>query len=268
MACSGRAYSGKASSRRACAPKLGLLILCTGTALFAQKVVSARAGLITFSQGPAFIDGKRVVLKVARFPQMKNGETLSTSRGRAELLLAPGVVLRMAENSRVRLESSLLSDTQVVIERGDALIEALQLPEGSRIQIRLGDTVTEMTRPGLFRFGTAQPMLRVFGGEAVVHSGQKSTLPVKRGMAVNLDDTLSVAKFDRKKADALHLWAARRSFDLFMSDPDAREKQNHWQSGGAGYVENKNFGVEFRVFLRRRLPPPSLGPQIPRAETQ
>ena len=36
-----------------------------------------------------------------------------------------------------------------------------------------------------------------------------------------------------------------------MSDPDAREKQNHWQPVGGGYVENKNFGVEFRAFMRR-----------------
>jgi hypothetical protein len=51
-----------------------------------------------------------------------------------------------------------------------------------------------------------------------------------------------------------------------MSDPEAREKQNHWQSAGSGYVENKNFGVVFRAFLRRRLPPSSISPAIPPAE--
>jgi ferric-dicitrate binding protein FerR (iron transport regulator) len=215
------------------------------------------------------VDGRRVVLKATRFPQMKNGETLSTAgRGRAELLLAPGVVLRLAENSQVRMEDTQLSDTRVAIERGDALIEVLQLPEGSRIQVGLADTITEFTRPGLYRFGTMQRTLRVYAGEALVRAGSSMTTPLRRGMAVSLDPTLAVEKFDRKQTDSLHAWSARRSFELFMSDPEARQKQNHWQSAGTGYIENKNFGVEYRVFVRRRPPPPALVPQVPRAESR
>src|SRR5436190_8688295 len=233
-----------------------LLIFCSLIGqLSAKKVVSARAGLITYVQGFASLYSRRVAIKATRFPQMKDGEALSTVRGRAELLLAPGVILRLAENSRVRLADTQLSDTHVEIERGDALIEVLQLPEGSRIQIHLAETVTEFTRTGLYRFGTAQKTLRVYGGEASVRSGSTSgSTPalVKRGMAVNLNSALAVEKFDRKQTDSLHAWAARRSFDLFMGDPEARQKQNHWQSAGAGYIENKNFGVEFRVFVRRR----------------
>ena len=235
--------------------------------LSAQKVVSARAGLITYIQGFASLDSRRVALKATRFPQMKDGEALSTARGRAELLLAPGVVLRLAENSRVRLTDTQLSDTQVEIERGDALIEVLQLQEGSRIQIHLADTVTEFTRTGVYRFGTAQKNLRVYGGEVSVRSGSMTVL-AKRGMSVNLESTLAVEKFDRKQTDALHAWAARRSFDLFMGDPEARQKQNHWQSGGAGYMENRNFGVEFRAYIRRRPPLQGAAPNVPRAESR
>jgi hypothetical protein len=235
--------------------------------LSAQKVVSARAGLITYVQGFASLDSRRVVIKTTRFPQMKDGEALSTARGRAEILLAPGVILRLAENSRVRLADTQLSDTHVEIQRGDALIEVLQLPEGSRIQIHLADTVTEFTRTGLYRFGTTQKTVRVYGGEASVRSGSMTAV-VKRGMTGSLNSTLALEKFDRKQTDALHAWAARRSFDLFMGDPEARQKQNHWQSAGTGYIENKNFGVEFRVFVRRRPPPQGVAPQIPRAESR
>jgi hypothetical protein len=245
-----------------CLGKLGRLLFGAGaviTQLNAQKVVSAHAGLITYLQGPAFVDGKRVILKTARFPQMKNGETLSTGRGRAELLLAPGVVARLSENSQLRMDDTDLADTRVTLLRGDALIEIVQLPEGNRIQVGLAETTTQLTRPGLYRFGT-QGTLRVFGGEALVHAGS-GTADVKRGMEVDLDPAinpgLTVKKFDRKQTDSLHAWAARRSFDLFISDPDAREKQSHWQNAGGGYVENKNFGVVFRAFMRRRLPPPS-----------
>jgi hypothetical protein len=50
-----------------------------------------------------------------------------------------------------------------------------------------------------------------------------------------------------------------------MSDPEAREKQTHWQLAGSGYVENKNFGVVFRGFLRRT-PLEFLTPQVPKAD--
>ena len=243
--------------------KLGLLLFCVGSSIFAQKVVSARAGLITYLQGSAFVDGKPVVLKTARFPQMRDGETLSTGRGRAELLLAPGVILRLAENSQVRMDDTQLADTRITLQRGEALIEVVQLAEGNRVQVALAETTTELTRSGLYRFGiaqnatqnsTAQNTLRVYGGEALVRSGLK-TADAKRGMAVSLDADLAVSRFDRKQTDSLHAWAARRSFELFMSDPDARQKQTHWQPAGGGYVENKNFGVEFRAFIRRGLPP-------------
>jgi hypothetical protein len=256
--------------------KLGLVIFCA-IALFplrAQKVVSARAGLITYLQGPVFIDGKRVALQRARFPQMRDGEALSTSGSRAELLLSPGVVLRLAENSILRMENADLSNTRVTLQQGQALIEVVQLTEDNRIQIAVGETTIELIRPGLYRIeisqnatqaSPAQTTLRVFGGEAMVRSGV-NIADAKRGAAVNLNAGLAVSRFDRKQTDPLHAWAARRSFDLFMSDPEAREKQNHWQSAGSGYVENKNFGVVFRAFVRRGPPPSSISPAIPTAE--
>ena len=250
----------------ACPAKLGLLLFCAALIpqLGAQKVVSARAGLITYLQGPALLDGKRVVLKAARFPQMRDGQTLSTGRGRAELLLSPGVVLRLAESSQVRMDDTQLSNTRVTLQQGEALIEVVQLAEGNRILVDLEETSTELVRAGLYRIGistngTGQNMLRVYGGEALVRSGIKIA-DAKRGMAVNLNADLALSPFDRKQTDLLHAWAARRSFELFMSDPDAREKQTHWQSAGSGYLENKNFGVVYRAFLRRGLPPPTRPP--------
>jgi hypothetical protein len=254
---------------------LGLLLLCAGGALVplgAQKVVSARAGLLTYLQGSVSIDGKPVVLKTARFPQMKDGETLSTGpdRDRVEVLLAPGIVLRLAQNSQVRMDGTDLSDTRVTFQHGEALIEVIRLAETNRVQIAVGETTTEPTRPGLYRIGISQnaPLkakLRVYGGEALVRYGLKAA-DAKRGMAVSLDADLTMSRFERKQTDSFHAWAARRSFDLFMSDPDARNKQTHWQPVPGGYMENKNFGVEFRGFVRHGALPPPDRPPVPRAE--
>ena len=254
--------------------KRGLLLLCAAVMvaqISAQTVVSARAGLITYLQGPAFVDGKRVVLKTARFQQMKDGETLSTGRGRVEMLLGPSVPIRLSEDSQVRLDDAQLSDTHVTLLRGEALIEIVNLPDGNRIRVEAAQTTTELSRPGLYRFGisqnaTAPSTLRVYGGEALVRAGS-GMVTLKRGMKVDLDADLTVGKFDRKQKDLLHSWAARRSFDLFMSDPDARLKQSHWEATSQGSVWNKNFDVEFRAFLRRPMPPP-VSRTVPRAESQ
>ena len=105
----------------------------------------------------------------------------------------------------------------------------------------------------------------MYGGEAVVQSGLK-TATVKRGLGVDLDPGLPVTKFDRKQTDSFHAWAARRSFELFMSDRETRQRQTHWQSAGT-YVENKNYGVQFRAFLRRR-PLLSDRPPFPSADSR
>ena len=234
--------------------------------LHAQKVVSARAGLISYVERGASLDGKRVVLKATRFPQMRDGQILST-RGRAEVLLSPGVVLRLAENSQLRMDDGQLSNTRVTLLQGEALVEVVQLAENNRIQVELAGTSTVLVRSGLYRFGispngTVQGTLRVYGGEALVRSGVKIA-DAKRGTTVKLAADLALLPFDRKQKDGFHTWAARRSFDLFMSDPDAREKQTHWQEAGSGYLENKNFGIAFRAFLRRRMPPPIFTPIQP-----
>ena len=250
--------------------KLVLLLFCAGGALFplgAQKVVSARAGLLTYVQGSVCIDGKPVVLKTARFPQMRDGETLSTGpdRDRVEVLLAPGIVLRLADNSKVRMDATDLSDTRVTLQQGEALIEVIRLAEGNRAQVAVGDTTIEPIHAGVYRIGISpKGMLRVYGGEALIRSGPK-TVDARRGMAVNLDADLAVSRFERKQTDSFHAWAARRSFDLFMSDPDAR-KQTHWQVVPGGFMENKYFGVEFRVSIRRGSPSVPGRPAVPPAE--
>ena len=52
--------------------------------------------------------------KFAEFPDVKNGQTLAAEDGRAEVLLTPGVILRIAENSSFQMVSNSRSDTRPV----------------------------------------------------------------------------------------------------------------------------------------------------------
>jgi hypothetical protein len=49
---------------------------------------------------------------------------LSTGAGKVEMLLTPGVFLRLGENSQLRMVSPGLADTELALVSGQATIEA------------------------------------------------------------------------------------------------------------------------------------------------
>ncbi len=63
-----------------------LLLGTTGLPLTAQNVISAQAGLVNYTEGPALLNGQETRPARGVFPQMKAQDTLRTTRGRAELL--------------------------------------------------------------------------------------------------------------------------------------------------------------------------------------
>src|SRR5690242_11182530 len=79
------------------------LLSLGGGAARAQSVISARSGLIHYVEGRVLLDGKPVEVKITNFPEVKESMELRSEDGRAEVLLNPGVFLRLAENSAVRM---------------------------------------------------------------------------------------------------------------------------------------------------------------------
>src|SRR6202023_2900303 len=103
---------------------VSVFIALGGTAAFAQTVISAHSGLIHYVEGRVLLDGKPVEVKIANFPEVKPDMELRTEDGRAEVLLNPGVFLRLAENSAIRMVANKLTDTKVEFLSGSAMIES------------------------------------------------------------------------------------------------------------------------------------------------
>src|SRR3954462_1876934 len=100
----------------------GAAILAIGLpGAWAQSVISAHSGVIHYVEGDVSVDGAPVHTKFAEFQDVKAGQLLATAEGRAEILLTPGVFLRMAENSSVRMVSNALADTRLEVVSGSAL---------------------------------------------------------------------------------------------------------------------------------------------------
>src|SRR5579859_7229058 len=87
-----------------------------------QFVISAKSGLINYIEGLVLLSGEPVVRKPGVRVTMKEGAELRTEDGRAEVLLNPGVFLRIGEKSTVRMVSGDLADTRIEFVSGAAII--------------------------------------------------------------------------------------------------------------------------------------------------
>jgi hypothetical protein len=118
----------------------------------AQTVTSAHSGTVHYFEGDVSIEGVSLEQKVARFADIKEHEVLSTGLGRAEILLTPGVFLRVGENSAIRMLDNRLVSTRVEVVRGTAIVESddpqMSLKD-SPVTLVYGDYQVRLVKHGL-----------------------------------------------------------------------------------------------------------------------
>ena len=188
---------------------LSLGVLAAGTAC-AQAVISAHAGVVQYVEGRAFLNDKAVEPKFGQFPDIKENQEFRTEEGRAEILLTPGVFLRLGENSSIRMLSNRLTDTRIEVLSGSAMIECNDVPKDNSIEAVYKGSAIRLDKQGLYRIDTNPARVRVYEGEAVVTDGS-GRLVVKGGKQTNLAGVLLAESFDRKDVDALYNWSDRRA---------------------------------------------------------
>ena len=102
---------------------LGGLLVAAISAMPQAYTVSAKPGAVNYIEGHAFLNGQPLSDKGLRSTFLNANDTLSTDLGKAEILLTPGVFLRIGDNSEIRMVSPSLTDTQVELKKGKAMIE-------------------------------------------------------------------------------------------------------------------------------------------------
>jgi hypothetical protein len=173
--------------------------------------VSARPGAVNYIEGTAYIDGTAVSAKAAKTTFLSANNSLSTDAGKVEVLLTPGVFLRLGENSEVRMVSASLTNTQVELNRGEAMIEAAGLLKDNNIEvINHGASIT-LQKNGLYRFRADNPpTAAVLEGKADVRLGDRN-LSLGKDHQTALSEPLKSEKFDPKQPDELYAWSNVRS---------------------------------------------------------
>ena len=232
---------------RLCATlSVSLLIAFSGTAAFAQNVISAHSGLIHYVEGRVLLDGNPVEVKITNFPEVKENMELRTEDGRAEVLLNPGVFLRLAENSAVRMVTNKLSDTKVEFLSGSALIESSRelSQKENFVTILYKGAAAHLRKSGIYRFDSEPAQFKVYSGEADVQTGS-NVLIVRTGKLVSFDGLVAVEKFNPKDTDELSRWSQRRAEYVSMANISAAKYVSNSGTGwsNSGWYFNPYFGM-------------------------
>src|ERR1700739_1431468 len=102
-------------------------ILCTPAWSDQTSAHSALPGTLNYVEGHASIGDQALNSKSIGTAELQPGPSLTTRTGKAEVLLTPGVFLRVGEYSSVAMISPSLTNTQVGIVRGHAMIEVAEI---------------------------------------------------------------------------------------------------------------------------------------------
>ena len=89
-----------------------------------QSVISTHSGLIYYFDGAAYVDNQPLESHMGEFQSVPQGAQLRTGQGHAEVLLTPGVFLRLGDNSAIRMLSNDLADTRVELQTGSAIVDS------------------------------------------------------------------------------------------------------------------------------------------------
>ncbi len=198
--------------RRITAALLGMGMICVPA--FAAN--PARPGTVNYIEGVAYLDGRLLNIQNVGTAELGPGQVLTTSDGKAEVLLTPGIFLRVDDHSAVKMISPDLTKTQVEIEQGRAAVEVDRIFPQNRVQIVDGGVTTQVIKPGYYQFDATHPEAKVFKGRAEVEVGGKR-IEIKdhheltlSGVAVGAHE--KPANFDTHGAqDELYNWSSLRS---------------------------------------------------------
>jgi hypothetical protein len=170
----------------------------------------ARPGTVNYAEGTVTVAGQSIGSKQIGQTEVQSGQVVETSNGKAEILLTPGVLLRLNDHSSARMVSASLTDTRMELLNGEAMIEAQEVQKENRIDLIDHGVDTLIAKKGIYRFTADPPEISVYDGKAQVLRNDR-TIEVGKGKELALTGDLKPRKFDRDQTDNLYAWSKLRS---------------------------------------------------------
>ncbi|MGA7240136.1 MAG: hypothetical protein WBY44_30920 [Bryobacteraceae bacterium] len=214
---------------RAFAHSFSIFAATTALALpaWGQAVISTRSGVIHYFEGTVSVAGQPLEARLGKFATIPEGAELRTDQGRAEVLLTPGVFLRMREMSAIRMVASVLSDTRVELLAGSAIVESGEPAAGTSVTLIYKNWTIRQPQKGLYRLDSEPARLQVLQGEAEVSvAGGGEPIRVEEGMEMPFASVLVPEKTAGESRDALTDWAEGRSESISTDNSIAANIQD------------------------------------------
>jgi hypothetical protein len=191
----------------------------------AQTVISAHSGTLNYFEGAVSVDNIPVQSKPGRFYEIPGQGVLSTARGRAEVLLTPGVFLRVGENSAIKMLDNRLASTQVEILAGTVVAEwddpKVSIND-SPVGLIYKTFSIRIVKHGLLEIVSDPAQIKVYRGEAVVDitsvGTANSRAMVRKGELLPFSAAFLSEKFNDKGGDAQYLWALKRAQSVLATN--------------------------------------------------
>ncbi len=171
-------------------------------------------GAINYIEGAAFLDGNPLNNQSVGSVTLGPGQILSTGSGKVEILLTPGIFLRVGSNSSIKMISPDIEETQVEIDKGQAGIEVDQILPQNMVQIIDAGVTTQLMKTGYYEFNATQPEAMVFDGRAEVQliPGKWETVKGNHEIALVLGSREKSHEFDtHPTSDDMYNWSRLRS---------------------------------------------------------
>jgi hypothetical protein len=235
-------------------PAWGATLTLPGTAQ-QDAPHAARPGSINYVEGQAALGtiSGTVTLDASSVGtlEMERDQSVTTQAGKVEILLTPGVFLRLADNSSVKMISPDLAKTELQLDKGRALVEVIDIRKENDIEIDLNGANTKLLKPGLYDFDAVRNEVRVFHGAAEVafegkaFEGKNVKLEGSQKLAL-AGERLKAQHFDpRPLEDEFYRWNGLRSGYLSEASVSAGQgyvrEQVAWSQ--TGWYWNPWFGV-------------------------
>jgi hypothetical protein len=206
---------------------LGLAVFLTLPALADTGKGPPVPGTLNYVEGQVSTGAQTLSSKSVGTMELEPGQSLITATGKTEMLLTPGVFLRLGDHSSAQMVSSSLTNTQVAINQGEALVEVDEVHPQNDLRITEDGVRTRLIKTGLYDFDADHALVRVVDGKAVV-SNNDHNVTVKGGheLALNHTGPLKARKFDKKTFEAtdLYRWSSLRSDYLAEANVDAASR--------------------------------------------
>jgi hypothetical protein len=207
-------------------------------------MISARSGVVQHVEGTAYLNDNQVEPRAGEFPNIKENQVFRTTEGMAEVLLTPGVFLRMGENSSIKMVSNKLTDTRVEVLSGSAMVECDDFPKDNAVTLLAKGNEVQLVKRGLYRLDADLGLLKVYDGEAIAKN-ESGQVTLHKGKQTLLTGALMAENFDPKADDDLYRWSDRRSGYLAKANVSSA---NSIISGGSGSGSSGYAGLGYPGF--------------------